>query len=83
MERCKSYSRFNILIMTTFKPEFETKLIELGIKEKFMANYEADDSPLHLSVEQLNECKNWKTFISCAFYWNRKDLAFWDEISLK
>ena len=70
-----------------FKPEFEEKLHQLRIKQKFVKKFKEDRSSEYQRTrwEYLNQQSNWKKFIANAFYWgySEKEHQYWNEISLK
>lgn len=56
--------------LITFKPEFEQKLHELKIKQRFVRNLLANESGI-TRWNSLNRKADWKTFVRTAFTWRK------------
>lgn len=71
-----------------FKKEYDDKLIELGIRDKFVANIEADKEyqrkPKTI-LKAINSQEAFEFFVSFAFYWDSTPEGedFWRTISEK
>ena len=67
------------------KPEFEAKLKELGVYEKWCFNFKnrKPEDGLNMSINELNSYSSFEFFIAESFYWrNTPEKAdFWHEIS--
>ena len=70
-----------------FKKEFEDKLNELGIKERFLVLFIASckelKHPIKDAVKYQNMRDNWISFICGAFLFPTSERDFWVEISKK
>lgn len=75
--------------LITFKPEFEEKLHELGIKTRFVRNLREHVKIYNMDMrhkwERLNGEETWYQFIQCGFDWFNapEDDNYWHFIALK
>lgn len=76
-EQCQLY---------VFKPKFEKKLRELGVRSQFMKNIvrETRGVKLNEKLSFLKQQKKWDDFIRLAFTWENTPEGhdFWKKISL-
>jgi hypothetical protein len=67
------------------KPEFEAKLQNLGIKDKFLKNCRNPNYNINTYIKELNEVKTWYDFITQSFCWKNtpEGFEYWQNIANK
>ena len=70
------------------KPEFEAKLKELGVYEKWVFNFNnrKHEDGFNMSIDELNHCSDFNFFIHCSFRWTKtpddEGYNLWNKISM-
>ena len=70
------------------KPEFEAKLKELGVYEKWCFNFKnrKPEDGFNMSIDELNHCSDFNFFIHCSFRWTKtpddEGYNLWNKISM-
>jgi len=72
-------------VQVTFKPEFEAKLKELGIKEQFVNNWNNEAISTHNICNELSmPISSWESFIANGFDWDNtpEGSDFWLQVAI-